>query len=310
MIDLLRKMMGNVFMDQAGADGGAGAGGAPAGDGAGQGGEKTLMESAAAGELDETGGEAGAGEASQGTEGGTPEQRAIQASEKDIRRPKSVPAKFWNAEKGEVNFEAWAKSTGELEARMKDVGLPPKTAEEYTFDAPKEFKEAGLDLDPAMTKEFRDAALEAGLTQKQYEFVMGKYFASIGGMVEAAEGFGREGCRSALMGFYKTEEAMGDALKAAFNTYSAYADEEEMKAINRIGNNPFFVRILAKINREMTEDRQIDTGGAVSDESIEELMAKGSPYWDASHPQHKRVVDKVTAYHQRKARDSQRKRAA
>jgi hypothetical protein len=112
------------------------------------------------------------------------------------------------------------------------------------------------------------------------------------------------------MSYYKTKEAVGDALKAAFNTYSAYADEEEMKAINRIGNNPFFVRILAKINREMTEDRQIDTGGAVSDESIEELMAKGSPYWDASHPQHKRVVEKVTAYHLRKARDSQRKRVA
>ena len=315
MSRLLERMLGRVLMDQAGAEGGgAGGGGAaagdPAGGEAGATGEKSLMEAIASGEEDDAGGDKGAAGADGAGEADTPEKRALQASEKDIRRPKSVLAKFWNAETGEVNFDAWSKSTSELEGRMRDVGLPPKTADEYKFEAPAAFKEMGIDADPALTKQFRDAALEAGLTQKQYEFVMNQYYSNIGNLVEAAEGFGREGAKKALMDFYKTEEAMKDAVTAAFNTFAAYADEDEMKQINRIGNNPFVIRILAKINREMVEDPQVETGGAVSEQGIEELMAKGSPYWDASHPQHKSVKAKVTAFHERQARTAQRKRAA
>lgn len=309
MSELLRKMLGRIPMDQAGADGGAGTGGGAPADGGGGAADPSLMEAIANGE----GGEGADGDAGTGDETGdssTPEQRALQASEKDIRRPKAVPSKFWNAEKGEVNFDAWSKSTAEIESRMKDIGLPPKTADEYKFDAPKAFKEMGIDADPAMTKSFRDAAHEAGLTQKQYEFVMGKYYDNIGNLVEAAEGFGREGAKKSLMDFYKTDEAMTGAVKAAYDTFMAYADEDEAKQINRIGNNPYFIRILAKINREMIEDPQVDSGAIVSSESIEELMAKDSPYWDASHPQHKAVKAKVTAFHERQARGAQRKRAA
>mgnify|MGYP007100084534 CR=1 FL=1 len=99
-------------------------------------------------------------------------------------------------------------------------------------------------------------------------------------------------------------------MKAAYNTYAAYADEEEMTAIDSLGNNPYFVRVMAKINREMVEDPGVKPEGMVGGDDIEELMAKGSPYWDASHPQHKSVKAKVTAFYERQARTTQRKRAA
>src|SRR5262245_12551289 len=70
----------------------------------------------------------------------TEEQKALAAAEKDARRPKEVPAKYWDAKDGKVNYAAWAKSTSELETRMRTVGLPPKSADEYKVEVPKELK--------------------------------------------------------------------------------------------------------------------------------------------------------------------------
>ena len=201
MSNLLRKMMGYAFMVQAGAEGGAGGGGA--GD-AGAGGDdkgaaageksfvQSLVDGDGAGDDKGAAGDADADAAAAASQ--TPEQRALQASEKDVRRPANVPAKFWNTEKGEVNYEAWANSTKELENRMRVVGLPPKTADEYKFDVPEPIKALGVDADPAMTKKFRDEALSMGLTQKQYEAVMGKYYEMIPQIASASENFGDANC--------------------------------------------------------------------------------------------------------------------
>ena len=309
MSNLLRKLMGFTMMDQAGAEGGAGGGGEAGAEGgeAAAGAGDNFMRSVMSG--DEAGGD---GEGDAGAAGGdqTPEQIALNAAEKDVRRPKGVPAKFWNAEKGEVNFEAWSKSTNELENRMRVVGLPPKTAEEYKFDVPEDIRKLGVDADPAQTKAFRDKALSMGLTQKQYEGIMAEYYQMIPQIAGASENFGSARCGEALKAFYKTDEAVKDSVKAAYQTFAAYADEEEMKAIDSLGNNPYFVRVLAKINREMVEDPGVRDGAMASAADIEELMAKGSPYWDASNPQHKSVKAKVTAHFERQAKQAQRKRAA
>lgn len=45
----------------------------------------------------------------------TPQQPSAPAK---VQKPEGVPDKFWNAEKAEVNYAAWAKSTAELEAKF------------------------------------------------------------------------------------------------------------------------------------------------------------------------------------------------
>ena len=311
MNDLLRKLMGRVFMDQAGAEGGAGGGGAPAGEAGGEAAAKpagdNFMKSVLEGGDDQGATE---GEAGQAGSEQTPEARALDAAEKDVRRPKGVPAKFWNAERGEVNFEAWSKSTSELENRMRVVGLPPKVADEYKFEVPEDIRKLGVDADPVQTKAFRDKALAMGLTQKQYEGIMNEYYAMIPQIAGASENFGMARCGEALKSFYKTDEAVKDSVKAAYQTYAAYADEEEMKAIDSLGNNPYFVRVMAKINRELVEDEGVRQPGIASGEDIETMMAKDSPYWDANHPQHKSVKEKVAAHFERQAKTAQRRRAA
>lgn len=309
---LLQKMMGRVLMDAAtdGAQGGAGggaSGGAAADDkGAGGAGEGSLLDDLNAGDG------AGTGEGDKPAADDatlTPEQRAAKASEKDTRRPKSVPAKFWNAEKGEVNFEAWDKSTRELEGRIRDVGLPPKSAEEYKFDPPAGLKEMGVEMDPDRFKAFRDEAHKAGLTQKQFEMVMGKYYGSLEELVTHGERYDKAKTIKELSAHFKTPEAVQENVKAAYAVFSAFADEEEMKHLYRVVNDPVAIRVLAKINKELQEDPGVKPEDILTGDSVEELMAKGSPYWDASHPQHARVKEKVAAHFNAKTKAAARKAA-
>ena len=72
-------------------------------------------------------------------ERGTPEYQAAMAEKYDNQggvppkpeRPENVPEKFWDAEKGVVNFDAWSKSYGELEKKFSQGGqeVDPKVEE-------------------------------------------------------------------------------------------------------------------------------------------------------------------------------------
>lgn len=320
---MLRKWW--VLRNEEGGDAGTGGGGGGGSDGAGavgagaaSGEEKSILATlgAGGGQTDAAAGGAG-GQGATPPAQETPEQAALKAAEKDTRRPPHVPAKFWNAEKGEVNFEAWAKSTKELEGRMKDIGLPPKSADEYQFEAPKAFKDAGLDLDPDIAKAFKEQALEAGLTQKQYEWVMSKYYDQVEQLVGHSAKVGSERLKTDLLSHYKTPEALQQNVALALSVVQAYGDEQEIAAaLGPQGNTPAWVyRILAKVGKEMREDPGIAADGLLQDESVEELM-KGKPgdeasaYWNPKHPQHAAVVAKVQKHFAAQEAARKRKRAA
>lgn len=296
---LIRKMLGRVLMDEAtdGTEGGTGAGGVEA--------EASILESLGKGEDPAVVAAAPVVDAEAPPP--TVEQAALKASETDARRPAHVPAKFWDAAKGEINHEAWAKSYTGLEQRMKDTGLPPKEADEYKFEPP-----AGLeafDLDPDQSAAFRKEAHAMGLTQKQYQTVMEKYAAMIPGIAEQAVNYGRGKAESALKDYYGTPEKTTKNVRLAFKAFNAYADEADAKEINRIGNMPAVIKILAKVGREMQEDPGVGGDSILAAESIDELMAEGSPYWDPKHPKHAQVKAKVTAHHEAAAKAKQRKAA-
>lgn len=244
----------------------------------------------------------------------TPEQIALQASEKDTRRPAQVPAKYWDAEKGEVRYESWAKSTQQLEQRMRDVGLPPKSADEYKFDVPPELKEAGVDLDPTMAKSFRDEAHAAGLTQKQYEFVMGKYFGSLSALADQTKQFSADKARSDLMGYYKTEADLNKNVRLAYQAFNAYAGPQDAELIDTIGNIPAVVRILAKVGAELKEDPGVSPDAILDVESVGTLMRgkpgdQDAPYWNPTDPRHKATVAKVRKHHEAQSAANRRRAA-
>lgn len=226
-----------------------------------------------------------------------------------------MPAKYWDAEKGEVRLEALAKSATTLEKRMRDVGLPPETAEGYKFEVPKELKEAGIDLDPKMSSSFRAKAFELGMTQKQYEGVMAEYFGGMGALADQAGQFGEAKARTALMAHYKTEDAMNAAVGRAYRTAEAYLPEAQLdKLMASAGNIPEIITLLDAVGKEMSEDHGVHPDAILDGESVEHLMrgkvgAEDSPYWNAKDPRHKAVVAKVKAHHEAKAAANRRKAA-
>lgn len=226
----------------------------------------------------------------------TPEAQSLKASETDTRRPAHIPAKFWNAEKGEINHEAWAGSYKGLESRMRDIGLPPKDASEYQYQPPAGMEE--LEMDPDLSATFKAAALEHGLTNKQYQFVMDQYVKQIPALVEGSMTYGKEAAGKALTEFYKTPEALTENVRYAFQAFDAYADEADRAELNRIGNIPAVVKILAKVGRELQADPGVGGDAILPAESIDELMGKGSPYWDPQHPKHAAIKAKVAKHHE------------
>lgn len=313
----------NAEGGDAGGGGGAQAGGAGGADGGKEGaaaggaqgdkaGEKSLLEQLGSG--GDGGGAAAGGGDDKGAAPLTEEQKALAAAEKDTRRPQHVPSKFWDSTKGEVKYEAWAKSTNELETRMRVTGLPPKSAEEYKFDLPEPVKALGVDLDPAQAKAFRENAMTLGLTQKQYEGVMGAYFQHMSGLADQVSQFSAAKARTDLLAYYKTEDALKENVGAAYKAFMAYADEKDRELIDQVGNIPAVVRILAKVHRDMREDPGVGADAILDADSIEQLMRGGpdkedSPYWNPSDPRHKSTVEKVRRHHEAQARARQRKAA-
>ena len=215
-----------------------------------------------------------------------------------------------------MKFEAWAKSTGELERRMGDVGLPPKDPAEYKVEVPATLKEVGIDLSEKETKDFQTLAHGLKLSQKQYEGVMNAYFQSIERMGLQSLNYGKAKLNGELLAHYKTPEAMKENIGLAFRTLRAYGDEGEIEAaMGAQGNAPAWVyKVLAKVGKELGEDPGVNPDAILDGDSLEHLMRGGpgkedSPYWNKDHPQHKATVAKVTRYHEAKAAERQRKAA-
>ena len=95
---------------------------------------------------------------------------------------------------------------------------------------------------------------------------------------------------------FPSNEAMQQALTRSYRATAAYAgnDEARAKLEVKFGNDPDFIRIMARIGGEMGEDTAV-TGGlnASEDESLQSLMSHAA-YHDAKHPEHKLVVARTS----------------
>lgn len=248
----------------------------------------------------------------------TPEAKeakaALEAAESDPKRPKEVPAKYWDAKTGAVNYGAWAKSTTELETKLRTTGLPPKTADDYKYDVPEKVKALGGDVDPKMSKAFRDLAHSKGLNQEQYAAVMDAYFEHAQVLGNQAAQFSEAACRAELLKVYKTEEELTKANQRAYRAFEAFATPEELEQIDTVGNIPLIVRMFERIGKEIGEDPGVHPDAILDGESLQQLMrggpgAEDSPYWNQSDPRHAVTKAKVARHHEAVAAQNRRKAA-
>lgn len=314
MSRLLASLLGVQFRDE--AEGGTGGTGAAGGD------------KGAAGDAGK--GAAGAGDAGKGAEGGEGGTGAAGDAAKagliaEARRAATgaaqatIPDKFVvkNAA-GEIDHKATLDklypSYTELEKRAGQgaLGMPPATADEYKLElAAGETKLP--ELDAQISKDFRAHAKAMGLNQAQYNQMVRVGNAIIEQVVGGVEQANIAQIRTGLIEHYGSEKAYTKALGDAFTAYGAYADEADMAEIDSIGNNPAFIRVMARVRADMREDRVPNfnpTAAANEAAAITELTGNlKSAYWDPKLPGHAAAVAKVQAWHERQAQQGQRKTA-
>lgn len=296
-----------VFMDQAadgtqvgagggaadGAAGGAAASGAAGAQGAGDSGSGSslLAQNAGAGSAAQGTGAAGTGAGAAGAFDWLPEKYRV--------------AK----EGGEVDIEASARKVaeahGHLEKRLGTGDIPPKTADDYTLTVPDALKDQWKPEEDDLFQGFKKDAHAAGLTQKQFDFVMGKYLDIAPKMAGAGASLSAQEASTELRKLWPSEQQFGEGAGRADRAARAYANPgaadqlgSYVRLEKKFGNDPDFIALMANIGKETRED--IPPMGSILPEADVETLQKSEAYWNANHKDHATTKAKVDAHYSRK----------
>ncbi|KAF1030618.1 MAG: hypothetical protein GAK33_07889 [Burkholderia lata] len=291
-----------VLMDAAGGDGGGAGGGAAAAGGEGGG-------DAAAGA---GGGSALAAGASAASEGGGAAGGAAAGGASNFDW---LPEKYRvNGADGTVDLSASAQKLaggyGELSKRMGDGGAPPAAATEYQVTVPDQFKDAVGDLNnDKLFTEFRADMHALGLSQKQFDGVMAKYFSVVPGLVAGGQQYSSESATADLRKTWGDDATFQKNVGLAFRASTAVAKAASMSFddLEKAGlaNNPTFIRIMAALGPEFAEDTSSNGsgGGFMSEDDVKKLMLSEANT-NTKHPDHKATRARIDAYYNRKYGDT------
>lgn len=281
----------------AGEGGGSGAGGAD--NGAASGGDSQGQAGAgSAGNGQGTGDASGAGNATSalaqaGAEGGQGQAMAI---------PEKYQVKKAD---GTLDIEAsglkLAEAYGNLEKRIGTGDLPPKTADEYQIAVPDEVKDIWNPNEDPLFKDFTKDAHAAGLTQKQMDMVMAKYFELAPNLIAGNASLSADQCVAELRNEWTTDEQYKAEVGKAFKAAQAYGDKDAETLINKYGNDPAIIRLLARVGGELSEDRSLNPGGSTQSSQTVEALMMSEAYTNPKHADHARVSAQVQEHFNRQA---------
>lgn len=197
----------------------------------------------------------------------------------------------------EASSRKMAESYAHLEGRVGSGDLPPKAADDYTVTVPDQFKEHWKDDD--RTKAFRADAHKAGLTQKQFDFVMERYFTVAPQLVQGAVDSSVETVRGALEKSWGAE--YGKQLDAAMKAFEAYAAPEDKGKFDSLMTDPALAyRILAKIGPELGEAGGIPAAAVAAQADEIRTLLTSEAASNPRHPDHRATRAKIDAYYNAK----------
>jgi len=228
------------------------------------------------------------------------------ALSKGAQQTSQIPDKYQvKKEDGSLDIEAsslkLAEAYGNLEKRIGTGDIPPKTFEEYEVTVPEDLKETWIPKDDPLLQGFLKDAHAAGFTQKQVDLAMNRYMELAPQLVNGAQQLSADDCVAELKGEWKTEAQYNAEVGKAYNAAVAYAGKDADSLIKDHGNDPRFIRLLAKVGAEMGEDKSLNNGGGPAGANgIEELVASEA-YKDPKHTDHARVSKQVADHFARVA---------
>lgn len=247
-------------------------------------------EEAAAGggnAVDEAGGGAAANAVDEAGGGKTAE-----GADKSDDNP--IPEKFRH-EDGTLKQDTLLESYGALEKKLGETGSRPETADDYEakFNFPDDID---VEIDAEAHKAFLGRAHEAGLTNKQAQFVMDEAVTLIDGMAQDA-------AHTMETATEELKERFGDKfdenMQLAGKVFNKVATPNMLKGKDALLNNPDVVETLAILGATLKED-SFGEGKPVTsmtEADAQEAMASET-YRNKKAPGHAALVAKVTTYFQ------------
>lgn len=316
----MRWILQNEAADGSGADtggaaggaadqGNAGAGAAPGGagpspspvDGAAPVSGTTILAQAAAA----AGAAAGGAPAAGAPAGGAPDPLA------------GVPEKFrvYTGEGDDKQLDTAAtlaklgESYGHLERRFRSGDAPPAAASDYALTIPADYAEA-IDAEALKSNEsfaaFTASLHEAGLSQGQFDLVVGEFIKQ-GIELRSAEAFiAAEECQATLAQVWSEPGQYEAQTLNAAKALAHYGGEQAEALMQRHGNDPDLLQVLARMGAEIGADRGMpnDPGNAatVTADEVQALQRDlTGAYWNAAHPEHEAAKAKVRGFYERSA---------
>jgi hypothetical protein len=232
----------------------------------------------------------------------TPAPTAAPAADALLSKPttpdpwESVPEKYRvKGEDGTVDQTATlAKLTSgyqNLAKRMGTGDVPPEKPDAYTYTPPEQFKD--IPMDDAASLAFRDRAHKAGLTQAQYEMVMGEYFTLVPQVLNSAAQMTATEAKAELSKVWATPTEYESGIKAADRALSSAPEAIRDQLWEKYGRDPVFIRFAASIGKEMGEDRLSATSGQSTGGGDVDSLIGSEAYRNPKHPDHAAVSARV-----------------
>jgi len=208
-----------------------------------------------------------------------------------------LPEKFRvNGADGKLDLNASSQKLGDSYRNLERTkgATPPASANDYTFTPPDDMGD--LKFDDALSAGFRERAHKAGISQDQYQFLMGEYATLVPQMLGAAAELSAAEARTELSKVWQSPAVFEAQLSHASHAISAAPQHLREDLHSRFGRDPAFLQFAAWMGAQMQEDRAPANpdGGNGGGQTVEQMMSDPA-YRDPKHPNHaalsKRVVE-------------------
>lgn len=153
-----------------------------------------------------------------------------------------------------------------------------------------------MKLDEGMHAAFREEAHKAGLSQSQFEFVMGKYLDLAPQLVQGSAQLKADDAIAELKTVWGKDYAAQSANAwRGLNQIASAAGLTVEQVDAELGNNPAFVRIMATVGAQLREDTSINAGGGGamgSNLADAAALQSSEAFRNPRHPEHAATVAK------------------
>lgn len=160
-------------------------------------------------------------------------------------------------------------------------------------ELPEALKDA--QLNDEMHNAFREEAHKAGLTQGQFEFVMGKYLDLAPQLVNGAQQVTADSAIAELKTAWgKDYQAQAANAWRGLSQIASVAGLTVEQVDAELGNSPAFNRIMAAVGAQLREDTSPQTGGGTSSSGMADAAAlqASEAFRNPRHPEHAATVAK------------------